>query len=124
MNLRHILRSLFRRLIRTPRPQTTHRPKKAALLFEVLDDRIVPSVSFTGSPKGTFAVDNATGATQQVTPAVPITLTEGADGTLFGSYASGTWEYNCATNTMTQLTASPANALAASSDNTLFASYN
>jgi hypothetical protein len=123
MNLRHILQSMFRHWIRTPQPQTTRRPKKVGLTFESLDERVLPSITFGASANGTWAVDSNTGATKQVTSAVPSAMTEGSDGTLFATYPNGTWEYNYANNNMTQLTPGTATAMSASSDNTLVASY-
>src|SRR5262249_17513329 len=59
----------------------------------------------------------------QITPAHPIVMDEGADGTLFASFGGdGTWRYDYASNTWSQLSPYQASAMSAASDNTLFAS--
>jgi hypothetical protein len=120
MNIPTLLRRLFRR---SPKAVPARRARQLRPAVELLDDRILPSINFTSSSSGTWAVDSNTGASRQITSAVPIGMTTGADGTMFGNYSNGTWEYNYASNTMTQLTAGTATALSGASDNSLVASY-
>src|SRR5436309_1681725 len=79
---------------RVARPQA--KPTRSRLRMEELEGRDCPSVMFASFSDGVWAYNNTNASWRHLTNTAQATvMTEGSDGTLFGSFqGAGTYRYN------------------------------
>jgi hypothetical protein len=106
-----------------PKSLSASRRKRRPAL-ECLEEKQLLSIVFGSDSTGTYAFDYNAGQRSQISSQNPVAMHEGADGTLFLSFAgNGTWRYDYGSRQWTELTSWVANVMSAATDNSLYASF-